>query len=133
MWWDVDEERRNRDPECIFCKILDGSLPSREVYSDDTVYAFHDVSPMAKVHVLVVPRHHLTALASARPEHDELLGHMLRAGAEVAKKMSIDTSGYRLSVNQGINAGQVVEHLHLHVLGGEKLYPLGELSTGTEG
>jgi histidine triad (HIT) family protein len=133
MWWDVDEERRNRDEGCVFCKIVDGSLPSREVYSDETVYAFHDVSPVAKVHVLIVPRRHLTALTSARAEHDSLLGHMMRAAAEVAKKTSIAGSGYRVSINQGIDAGQVVDHLHLHVLGGEKLYPLGELSTGTEG
>ena len=133
MWWDVDEEKRNMDPGCVFCKIVEGKLPSREVYSDESVYAFHDASPMAKVHVLVVPRRHLTALTSARAGHDELLGHMLRAAAEVAKKMSLAGSGYRVSINQGIDAGQVVEHLHLHVLGGEKLYPLGELTTGTEG
>ena len=133
MWWDVDEERRNLDSGCVFCKIISGDLPSREIYSDDRVMAFRDTSPVAKVHVLVVPKAHVTDLAEAEPQHDELLGHLMRAAAEVAKKTGIVESGYRLAMNQGVNAGQIVEHLHLHVLGGQKLYPLGELITGTEG
>lgn len=133
MWWDVDEERRNLEPGCVFCRVISGELPSKQVHSDDRVVAFHDTSPVAKVHVLVVPRAHVTDLVEAEPEYDELLGHLLRTGAEVAKKLGIVETGYRLAMNQGVNAGQIVDHLHLHVLGGQKLYPLGEMTTGTEG
>ena len=132
MWWDTAEERRKTDPECIFCQILKGELPSAKVYSDDLVYAFADISPMAKVHVLVIPRQHVTFLTESTPENEELLGHMLRAGAWVAEQTGIADSGYRLSINQGINAGQLVDHLHLHVLGGEQLMPLGETRVATE-
>jgi histidine triad (HIT) family protein len=88
---------------------------------------------VAKVHVLVVPRAHVTNLVNARPQDEELLGHLMRAASEVARKLGIVETGYRLAMNQGVNAGQIVEHLHLHVLGGQKLYPLGEIATGTEG
>jgi histidine triad (HIT) family protein len=133
MWWDVDEERRNLDPDCVFCKVIDGELPSRKVYSDDTVVAFHDASPVSKVHILIVPRTHVTQLADSHPENEELLGHLLRVGPMIAERMGIAASGYRLAINQGIDAGQVVDHLHMHVLGGQELYPLGEMRTGTEG
>ena len=133
MWWDVDEEQRNLDPQCVFCRVLSGELPSREVYSDDTVIAIHDASPVAKVHVLIIPRAHVTALNDSGPQDEEMLGHLMRTGALVAGKMGVAGSGYRLTINQGIDAGQVVDHLHLHVMGGGKLYPLGEMRTGTEG
>jgi len=133
MWWDVDEERRNIDPGCVFCKVISGELPSREVFSDDTVVAFQDTSPVAKVHVLVVPRAHVTELTDSKPNDELLLGHLVRVAAQVAKITGVAETGYRLAMNQGVNAGQIVDHLHMHVLGGQKLYPLGEMSTGTEG
>lgn len=133
MWRDVDEEKAVSDPGCVFCRIVAGQLPSRQVYSDDEVIAFHDVTPVAKVHVLVIPRQHVTLLEEAVAADDSLLGKLIRVGAEVAGQMRIAESGYRLAINQGADAGQVLDHLHVHVMGGQNLYPLGEVLTGTEG
>jgi histidine triad (HIT) family protein len=133
MWRDVDEENAVAEPGCVFCRIVAGQLPSRQVYEDDDIIAFHDVTPVAKVHVLVIPRKHVTLLEEATNEDDKLLGKMLRIGSEMAGKLGIQESGYRLAINQGADAGQVLDHLHLHVMGGQELYPIGELSSGTEG
>ncbi|MDA0676970.1 MAG: histidine triad nucleotide-binding protein [Chloroflexi bacterium] len=133
MWRDVSQERSAEAGDCVFCQIVAGTLPSRQVYSDDEVVAFHDVTPVAKVHILVVPRRHATMLTGAVEADDRILGRLLRVGAEVAEKMGIAGSGYRLAVNQGADAGQIVDHLHVHVIGGQNLYSLGEVSTGTEG
>jgi histidine triad (HIT) family protein len=131
MWRDVSHEQSAEGGNCVFCQIVAGSLPSRQVYSDDEVVAFHDVTPVAKVHMLVVPRRHATLLTDAVEDDDQLLGKLLRIGADVAKKMGIADSGYRLAVNQGADAGQIVDHLHVHIMGGQDLYSLGEVSTGS--
>ena len=133
MWRDVNEEQDAADPSCVFCKIVAGTLPSTQVYSDDEVIAFNDVTPVAKVHVLVIPRVHVTRLEAASQADDPLLGRLLRVAAEVAQKLGISDSGYRLAINQGADAGQVLDHLHLHILGGQNLHPLGDTVTGTEG
>ena len=133
MWRDVDEEKSVADSGCVFCRVVAGQLPSRQVYSDDDIIAFHDVTPVSKVHILVIPRQHVTLLEEAAEADDALLGKLIRVGAEVAQKMRISESGYRLAINQGADAGQVLDHLHVHVMGGQNLYPLGEVSTGTEG
>jgi len=127
MWWTAEEERNQmREPDCLFCKIVHGESPSTEVYSDDQVYAFNDINPVAKVHALIVPRDHVTYLTGATEQHEQLLGHMLRAGARIAKKLGIDDNGYRMAVNQGVDAGQIVDHLHIHLIGGSQLDALGE-------
>jgi len=111
--------------DCLFCKIIAGEVPSTEVYSDDSVYAFRDINPQARVHVLVVPRaHHEDAeeLATADPV---LLSEVLRAGAEVARVEGIDRSGFRFVFNTGDDACRTVFHAHLHVLGGEQLAGFG--------
>ena len=133
MLQDVGDEQQAVEPGCVFCRVVSGSLPSRKVYEDDQVFAFHDVTPVAKVHVLVIPKEHLTRLDEADEADDALLGHILRIGSKVAGQLGIAESGYRISVNQGADAGQVLDHLHAHVMGGQVLYPLGETSTGTEG
>ena len=133
MWRDVSQERSTGASDCVFCQVVAGTLPSRQVYSDADVVAFHDVTPVAKVHILVVPRRHATLLTGAVEADDPILGKLMRVGAEVAEKMGIGGSGYRLAVNQGADAGQIVDHLHVHVMGGQHLYSLGEVSTGTEG
>ena len=130
MWWTTDEEQReSKEPACVFCQIVAGELPSAEVYSDDSVYAFADINPAAPVHVVIVPRQHVTLLAGADEKHEILLGHLLRAGSTVARKTGIADEGYRLAINQGLNAGQLVDHLHLHVLGGHRLGGLGAHTT----
>ncbi len=87
--------------------------------------AFNDINPVANVHVLIVPRDHLTYLTGATEQHEQLLGHLMRVGARVARQTGISEGGYRIAVNQGVDAGQIVDHLHLHVLGGGLLDKLG--------
>ena len=109
------------DPACIFCKIASGQIPSTQVFRDDTAVAFHDIHPAAPVHALVIPIRHITFVAGLKPEDESLVGHLLRVGATVARQKGIYASGYRLLVNQGTNAGQQVDHLHVHVLCGRRL------------
>ena len=105
-------------PDCIFCRILAGELPSAEVYSDDLAYAFADISPVTPTHVLVIPRDCVTFIEGTSEAQEPLLGHLLRVGAKVARQCGIADRGYRLAVNQGADAGQMVDHLHVHVMGG---------------
>lgn len=126
MWWTAEEEKNQlRQPDCLFCKIVHGELPSTEVYADDQCKAFNDINPVADVHVLIVPREHVTYLTGATEQHEQLLGHMIRLGARIARQTGIAEGGYRIAVNQGVDAGQIVDHLHMHVLGGGQLDPLG--------
>lgn len=111
--------------KCIFCEIVAGRLPCKEAYSDDAVFAFEDINPLAPAHTLVVPRRHVEALAETEPEDEALLGRMVRAAALIAAEKGLTEGGYRMSINQGDNAGQEVAHLHLHVLGGAKLGRMG--------
>lgn len=105
---------------CLFCKIIDGSIPSKAVYEDELCYAFSDIHPQAPVHVLVAPREHLASLNETDQADGKLLGHLLWAATEVAREKSL-TSGYRLVVNTGPDGGQTVDHLHVHLLGGRPL------------
>ena len=107
--------------DCIFCRIAAGDQPSSIVYKDDRVVAFNDIHPVAPTHVLIVPREHVEALSGAGPENEELLGHLLRVAPEVAKAAGVLDSGYRVVINQGKDAGQLIPHLHLHVIGGKGL------------
>ncbi|WP_123039808.1 histidine triad nucleotide-binding protein [Cohnella candidum] len=107
--------------DCIFCKIAEGTIPSRKVYEDDHVLAFHDIQPQAPVHLLVIPKKHVASLDDASPEDLELLGRAMLAAKQVARDAGLTDSGYRVVTNIGPDAGQVVFHLHLHVMGGEKL------------
>ncbi len=105
---------------CIFCKIVDGSIPSAAVYQDDKTYAFADINPRAPVHVLVVPREHIDSLAEATDQHEALLGHLLWVAAEIAREKGL-SKGYRVVINNGEDGGQTVDHLHLHLLGGRTM------------
>ncbi len=105
---------------CLFCKIVEGSIPSTAVYQDEQCYAFADVDPKAPVHVLVVPREHIASLAEAGKEHPALLGHLLWAAAEIARTKGL-VNGYRTVINTGKDAGQSVDHVHVHLLGGRHL------------
>jgi len=107
--------------DCIFCKIVKGELPSSKVYENDKVVAFHDIHPAAPKHVLVIPKKHIASMNEAAEEDRELLGELFLAAKHIAKELGIAESGYRLINNCGPDGGQVVYHLHLHVLGGEKL------------
>ena len=105
---------------CLFCKIIDGSIPSKVEYQDETCYAFADIHPQAPVHLLIVPREHLSSLAAAGVEHPALLGHLLEAAANLARSKGL-AKGYRVAINTGEDGGQTVDHLHLHLLGGRPM------------
>ena len=106
---------------CLFCKILDGSIPSTRVYEDEDCIAFADIHPQAPVHVLVVPRKHIGSLAEAEAEDTPLLGKLLSAVAEIAHQKGL-ANGYRTVINTGDEGGQTVGHLHLHLLGGRPMH-----------
>lgn len=109
----------------LFCRIIAGEIPADIVYEDDRVVAFKDINPKAPVHVLIVPRKHISRLDEATDEDAELLGHIVLTANKVAKLNGITESGYRLIANTGPDAGQEVYHIHFHVLGGKRLSPLG--------
>jgi histidine triad (HIT) family protein len=107
--------------DCIFCRIGSKQIPSRVVLEDDQVLAFDDLNPQAPVHVLVIPKRHIGALKNVQQQDQALLGHLLAAANQVAQKKGIEESGYRVVANTGIDGGQTVFHLHLHVLGGRPM------------
>lgn len=106
--------------DCLFCKISKSEIPTQFVYKDEEVVAFRDINPKAPIHVLVVPRKHLASLDEAKAEDQQLLGKMLLVAQKIAQERGIAQSGYRLAINNGKGAGQVIPHLHLHLLGGKK-------------
>jgi len=105
---------------CIFCKIVDGSIPSTAIYEDDLCYAFADIHPQAPEHILIVPREHIASMADCVQSERALLGHLLWAAAEIAQSKQL-AKGYRVVINTGEDGGQTVDHLHLHLLGGRSL------------
>ena len=105
---------------CIFCEIAAKRIPSKIVHEDADVLAFHDVSPQAPTHVLVIPKQHLRDLDGTTPDHQSLLGHLLLVAKDVAAKQGL-AGGYRVVMNRGADGGQSVDHLHLHVLGGRPM------------
>jgi len=107
--------------DCIFCKIASGEIPARVVRRSPEAVAFHDLTPQAPVHVLVIPTRHFGAVRDAQgPEGEAALGRLLAFAAEVAAELGLDASGYRLVTNTGPDGGQSVFHLHLHLLGGRR-------------
>lgn len=105
---------------CLFCKIIEGSIPSTAEYQDDQCYAFADIHPQAPVHFLIAPREHLVSLAEAGEEHPTLLGHLLWVAANLARKKGL-AKGYRVVINTGEDGGQTVDHLHVHLVGGRSM------------
>ncbi len=109
--------------DCIFCQIAAGAAPAEVVHQDDDVVAFRDANPIAPVHLLVVPRHHIPSLNEA--DDPALLGHMLAVARDLARDHGLAQRGYRTLINCQRDGGQVVFHLHLHVIGGRRLGPMG--------
>ena len=105
---------------CIFCKIIEGSIPSKALYQDELCYAFSDINPQASTHVLILPRQHIGSLADTGGGDKALLGHLLSAAAEIARTKGL-AKGYRVVINTGKDGGQTVDHLHVHLLGGRPL------------
>jgi histidine triad (HIT) family protein len=108
---------------CVFCRIVAGTLPSQRAYEDDRVVAFADIKPAAPVHIVIVPRRHLTSLADLTDADAELAGHLVRVASRLGKDLC--PRGWRLVANVGEEGGQTVGHLHLHLLGGRQLGKLG--------
>ena len=106
------------DPSCLFCKIVAGEIPSDKVHEDELVYAFDDINPVAPVHQLVVPKRHIPSAADLREEDGELLGRIFSVAAALAGEAGLPGSGYRVVTNVGADAGQSVDHLHFHLIGG---------------
>ena len=107
--------------DCIFCKIIRGEIPSSKVYEDDTVLAFDDIKPVAPVHVVVIPKKHIPTLMDVEPNNIEYLHAMMAAVPRIAKLKGVDERGFRVMLNCREEGGQVIFHLHLHVLGGKIL------------
>jgi histidine triad (HIT) family protein len=106
---------------CLFCKIIAGDIPASKVYEDDRMIAINDINPQAPMHVLVVPKKHLSTLNELSPAEDDLVGAMVRTGAAIAKERGHDGPGFRSVFNCNAQAGQTVFHIHLHVLGGRAM------------
>jgi histidine triad (HIT) family protein len=116
------------DPNCIFCKIVEGKIPSRKVYEDDDVLAFHDIQPWAPVHFMLVPKQHIPSMAQVQDEHAPLLGKMMTLAPRLAVQEGCrpyPEGGYRIVVNTGNDGGQEVHHLHVHVMGGPRPWNRG--------
>ena len=111
-------------PDCLFCKIVAGQIPSRKVHEDQQVLVFHDIQPWAPVHILIIPKQHITSMVDVGPEQQALLGHMLAIGPRLMRELGV-TNGYRHLINTGADGRQEVKHLHLHLMGGPRPWVRG--------
>lgn len=107
--------------DCLFCKIINHEIPSEIVFEDDLVIAFKDINPLAPVHLLVVPKKHIQGLNDIIDQDEVMLGHLLRDVKKLAQEFNIAESGYRVVANTGSDGGQIIGHLHFHLIGGQAL------------
>ncbi|HUE86289.1 MAG TPA: histidine triad nucleotide-binding protein [Vicinamibacterales bacterium] len=106
---------------CLFCRIIAGEIPATRVHEDDELLAFEDIKPEAPVHILIVPKRHISTLNDLAPSDDGLVGAMIRRAASIARDRGVNEPGYRTVFNCNSHAGQTVFHIHLHLLGGRRL------------
>ena len=109
------------DKDCIFCKIIKKEIPSKIVYEDDELIAFEDIAPLAPVHVLIVPKKHIVAVTDLNEENSKFVSNVYLVANKIAEMKCIKDKGFRVTVNCGEDGGQVVKHIHFHLLGGTKL------------
>ena len=114
----------SHDPNCIFCKIVAGQIPSKKVYEDEDILAFHDIHPWAPVHILIIPKRHITSMVDVTVEDQALLGKMMAVSPRLMADLGV-TNGYRHVINTGRDGMQEVMHLHLHVMGGPRPWAKG--------
>lgn len=107
--------------DCLFCKIIKGEIPSAKVYEDDEILAFRDIHPVAPVHILVIPKKHISILTDLKQEDEAVVGRIYSVINKIAKQENIFESGFRVIVNCGEDGGQEVKHIHFHLIGGKKL------------
>ena len=111
---------------CIFCKIVSNEAKADIVYRDDQVTAFRDVHPVAPTHILIVPNRHIDSVGTLEPEDEQTVGHIFSVARRLAEQEGIAKSGYRIITNSGPNGGQTVFHLHVHLIGGQRMrFPMG--------
>ena len=115
----LNRNRMSSDPNCIFCKIVAGQIPAKKAYEDEQLLAFHDINPWAPVHILVIPKAHITSMVDTGPEHTDLLGRMMAVTPRLMAELGVH-NGYRHIINTGTDGRQEVMHLHLHVMGGPR-------------
>ena len=106
--------------DCLFCKIIAGSIPSTKVYEDETVFAFRDIAPQAPTHILVIPKQHMASVNDITADNSAVVAHIFEVIPQIAKAEGLE-GGYRVVSNCGADAGQTVHHLHFHILGGQQL------------
>ena len=106
--------------DCIFCKIAKGEIPSKKAYEDDSVLAFYDLEPQAPVHILIIPKEHISSCAEITEKNSAVISHIFEVASKLGKELGLD-KGYRIVNNCGEDGGQTVGHLHFHVLGGRLL------------
>ena len=109
------------EENCIFCKIIKGEIPSKKVYEDEEILAFNDINPAAPIHVLVIPKKHITSLAEMEDGDEKIVGKIYKIINEIAEQLGVKENGYRVIVNCGKDGGQEVGHLHFHLLAGTQL------------
>lgn len=107
--------------DCLFCRIADGKIPAKLLHQDDETVAFEDINPQAPFHVLVIPRRHVSTANELGREHDAVMGKLFRVAASLAREAGVAETGYRMLVNTNREGGQVVFHLHMHVMGGRQM------------
>ncbi len=113
-------------PDCLFCKIIAGEIPSEKVHEDELCVAFNDVSPQAPTHILIIPREHVSSLDDVSTDQKELVGHLMLKAADIAREQGFAENGYRVVINTNEDGGQTVFHLHVHLLGGRQfIFPPG--------
>jgi histidine triad (HIT) family protein len=108
-----------QDPNCLFCKIVAGQIPSRKAYEDEELLAFHDIAPWAPVHFLVIPKAHIATMYDTTPEHAAMMGRMMALAPRLARELGV-VNGFRIVVNTGPDGRQEVQHLHMHAMGGPR-------------
>jgi histidine triad (HIT) family protein len=109
--------------DCLFCKIIEGTIPSKKVFENDRILAFHDIQPAAPVHILIIPKKHIPTMNEVTDDDAAVMAELFSVARHIAKEQGIADSGYRLVNNVNADGGQVVYHLHIHLLGGTKLSP----------
>ncbi len=107
--------------DCLFCKIAKGEIPSNKVYEDDEILAFHDINPVAKIHILVIPKKHIASITHMQKEDEALVGKIYGVINKIAEDLGFKENGFKVVVNCGEDGGQEVMHLHFHILAGENL------------
>ena len=107
--------------QCIFCKIINKEAPADIVYEDNSVIVFKDINPSAPIHLLIVPKKHIISINNLKEQDKELVGYMFLIAKKIAEEQDISKTGYRLIINVGKGSGQIIDHLHLHLLGGREL------------